>query len=109
MTWRDDAACKGRTHLFYPERGLTAHAAKAICAGCPVQVECRAAGAREPFGVWGGTSVDDRGAIHGRGQPDRLEDVRACTECDARVWAARNIPAKGFRCPACRVTDEDVA
>jgi WhiB family redox-sensing transcriptional regulator len=38
--------------------------AKAVCAGCPVRVECREAaralGLDAEFGVWGGESEDER-------------------------------------------------
>lgn len=36
--WMADAACKGLTALFFPERGEDCAAAKAVCAGCPVRV-----------------------------------------------------------------------
>ncbi|MEU8515060.1 WhiB family transcriptional regulator [Kitasatospora sp. NPDC048722] len=54
--------------FFHPsgERGA-AHqareaAAKAVCAGCPVRIECRryALQTREPYGVWGGLTEDER-------------------------------------------------
>ncbi|MFJ6381160.1 WhiB family transcriptional regulator [Kitasatospora sp. NPDC092039] len=40
-------------------------AAKAVCAGCDVRVECRrhALAAREPYGVWGGLTADERRAL----------------------------------------------
>lgn len=62
--WTAHAACKGRTDLFFPERGdpaaeLVAQA-KAICAGCPVRIPCLEAGHHEEFGVWGGLTVDER-------------------------------------------------
>lgn len=111
MSWHEDAACRTLpTRIFYPERGHNAHAAKAVCERCPVRDECRAENAGEPFGIWGGSSVAERGnSLQNRGEPHRLTDVRACTECDARVWVERNIPAAGFRCEACRFDDEDVA
>jgi hypothetical protein len=39
-----------------------------ICAGCPVRVECAdyAVRAREPYGVWGGLSEEDREQIYAR-------------------------------------------
>ena len=41
-------------------------AAKAICASCPVMMQCaaHALAVREPYGVWGGLSEDDRDAIY---------------------------------------------
>jgi WhiB family transcriptional regulator, redox-sensing transcriptional regulator len=45
-----------------PEREARETKAKAICAACPVQVECLewALDTEEPFGVWGGHSELDR-------------------------------------------------
>jgi WhiB family redox-sensing transcriptional regulator len=54
--------------FFHPEyeRGVARHAreerAKAICRDCPVLAECRqhALSVREPYGVWGAMTVDER-------------------------------------------------
>jgi WhiB family redox-sensing transcriptional regulator len=50
VSWQDQAACKGRTHLFFPservDRGDTNAArnlyteARAICFTCPVRARC---------------------------------------------------------------------
>ena len=39
--------------------------AKAVCSGCPVIDSCLrwALAAREPYGVWGGLSVEEREAL----------------------------------------------
>jgi WhiB family redox-sensing transcriptional regulator len=58
--------------FFHPEgeRGPARHsrelAAKAICASCPVIADCRAHAlkVREPYGVWGGLSEDEREQIY---------------------------------------------
>lgn len=70
--WQQEAACRGMdTELFFHpegERGGTrrrrAEAAKAICATCPVIEQCREAAiaAREPYGVWGGMTEEERAA-----------------------------------------------
>ena len=41
-------------------------AAKAVCASCPVLAQCRAHAleVREPYGVWGGLTEDEREAIY---------------------------------------------
>ncbi|MEE1782611.1 WhiB family transcriptional regulator [Streptomyces sp. SP17BM10] len=58
--------------LFRPapeEEGVAAkereEAAKAVCAGCEVRVECRrhALAEREPYGVWGGLTEGERRAL----------------------------------------------
>ena len=68
--WQMDAACRGRdTAIFYhpenergPSRVRREREAKSICAACPVLENCRrwALVAREPYGVWGGLSVEER-------------------------------------------------
>jgi WhiB family redox-sensing transcriptional regulator len=71
--WQVDAACRGRdTAEFYhpenergPSRVRRELRAKAICATCPVITNCLrwALVAREPYGVWGGLSVEEREAL----------------------------------------------
>ena len=59
------AACRGlSTGLFYPAQGGNAgsHAAKAVCAACPIRTECLdyAIENGERFGIWGGMTEHDR-------------------------------------------------
>ena len=71
--WQYQGSCRDQddTLFFHPEgeRGSTrrrrAEAAKAICASCPVMLQCREQSlkVREPYGVWGGLSEDERSAI----------------------------------------------
>ncbi len=71
--WQLRAACRGTdTATFYhpenergPSRTRRELRAKAVCAGCPVVQNCLrwALAAREPYGVWGGLTVDERGAL----------------------------------------------
>jgi WhiB family transcriptional regulator, redox-sensing transcriptional regulator len=68
--WQDDAACRGAdvSTFYHPdnERGVSRARrelrAKAICRTCPVKANCLAwaLGTREPYGVWGGLSVEER-------------------------------------------------
>ena len=59
--------------FFHPqnERGsarkMRERSAKIVCVRCPVRVDCAdyAVRAREPYGVWGGLSEDDRAVIYG--------------------------------------------
>jgi WhiB family redox-sensing transcriptional regulator len=70
------AACRGRdTATFYhpenergPSRMRREHEAKQICAACPVAGNCRnwALTTREPYGVWGGLSVEEREVLLAR-------------------------------------------
>jgi len=71
--WQVIAACRGRdTSTFYhpenergPSRARREMQAKAVCASCPVIENCLrwALRAREPYGVWGGMSVEEREAL----------------------------------------------
>lgn len=68
--WQSRAACRelGSTRFFHPagergeERDERDAAAKQICAGCPVREACleHALRTREPFGVWGGLTEEER-------------------------------------------------
>jgi WhiB family redox-sensing transcriptional regulator len=71
--WQLLGACRAEdpSVFFHPEgergsaRARREAAAKAICARCPVLDACasHALAVREPYGVWGGMSEDDRDAI----------------------------------------------
>lgn len=68
--WQRRAACRGvGSDVFFhpdgerhPSRGRRVERAVQVCATCPVVTECRdwAHRAREPYGVWGGESEDER-------------------------------------------------
>jgi hypothetical protein len=64
--WRSQAACRNiDSELFFPTaeggrmRALQVSAAKAVCAGCPVRVQCLAE-ARIPYGIAGGLTAEER-------------------------------------------------
>lgn len=62
-SWRQRAACAGTDPaLFYDPDPDAEHAAKQICAACPVRGPCAAdAAARgEPHGIWGGLTEHER-------------------------------------------------
>jgi WhiB family redox-sensing transcriptional regulator len=71
--WQAEARCRGLdVSVFYhpenerdPSRARREAAAKAICAQCPVVAQCLlwALATREPYGVWGGTSAQEREAL----------------------------------------------
>ena len=71
--WYEEAACLGQaTNDFYPadnERGPRRRRretlAKQVCARCAVTVQCLrwALDTREPHGVWGGLSADERDVL----------------------------------------------
>jgi WhiB family redox-sensing transcriptional regulator len=64
--WVEHAACKG-TDLddWFPVRGGSLTALRAICAACPVIDRCRTYALAHPslIGVWGGTSERQRRLI----------------------------------------------
>ncbi|MGH3343064.1 MAG: WhiB family transcriptional regulator [Carbonactinosporaceae bacterium] len=74
--WQLHAACRhaGDELFFHPEgeRGAARRArdlaAKAFCASCPVLVECarHALAVREPYGVWGGMTEEERARTYAR-------------------------------------------
>lgn len=67
-SWFDDAACKGKSGLFFAPAGEShaaaatrTHAARVVCACCPVSEQCRDAGrAGREFGIWGGEDEIER-------------------------------------------------
>lgn len=66
--WQDDAACKGRTRLFFPPKAERPQArarreakAQKLCDSCPVQAPCREhARSNHEYGFWAGESEEDR-------------------------------------------------
>ena len=72
--WQLRGACRGEDSslFFHPDgdRGASRRdrelSAKAICSRCPVVHACaeHALAVREPYGVWGGMSEDEREEIY---------------------------------------------
>lgn len=50
--------------LWFPEKGKSSEAAKAVCHTCPVEAKCLtwALDTRQGFGIWGG--LDDRERVN---------------------------------------------
>ena len=73
--WQLAAACRGMdsSTFFHPPEERNAareqrvKQAKAVCHGCPAIMECRAHAlrVREPYGIWGGLSEDERATLLG--------------------------------------------
>ena len=69
--WREHASCRSCSpDLFFPAgtTGAARHeiaAAKAVCEACPVQSQCLrfALKTGQAYGIWGGTTEDERVAI----------------------------------------------
>jgi WhiB family redox-sensing transcriptional regulator len=81
--WRFLAACADRDpDLFFPKGSSgpalrQAQHAKAVCAGCPVRIECLewAQSSGQTYGVWGGFDEEERAAmreaeVEGAATPD---------------------------------------
>ena len=68
QSWMDDAACRGRTQLFFAPKAERPQArarrevrARELCMSCPAQLECRTfARDNREYGLWGGESEDER-------------------------------------------------
>jgi len=68
--WQMKGLCRGRDsgQFFHPDgergsaRSRRESAAKALCQSCPVRPECAAQSlsSREPYGVWGGFTENER-------------------------------------------------
>jgi WhiB family redox-sensing transcriptional regulator len=71
--WQYEGACRETDpETFFspdaergPRRRAREAAAKALCAVCPVIQQCRshALAVREPYGVWGGLTINERDSI----------------------------------------------
>jgi WhiB family transcriptional regulator, redox-sensing transcriptional regulator len=76
-SWQEYAACRGvDPELFFPARGGDTATPKAICAGCPVRLDCLEYAMSPPvekFGIWGGVSERERRRIRSqrRSRPAR--------------------------------------
>jgi WhiB family transcriptional regulator, redox-sensing transcriptional regulator len=85
--WREQGAClSANPDLFFPisSRGASAGQiarAKGICAGCPVREPCLsfALSTQQQFGIWGGTTEDERKKMRRRArrQPARADRARS--------------------------------
>ena len=74
--WQFDGSCRtvDPATFFHPEgergpsREARDRAAKSVCASCPVIAQCaaHALAVREPYGVWGGMTEEEREAIYRR-------------------------------------------
>ncbi|MFI8302471.1 WhiB family transcriptional regulator [Streptomyces sp. NPDC085927] len=99
--WQLLAACRGvdSSLFFHPEgergaaRSARENSAKEVCMRCPVRAECaaHALAVREPYGVWGGLTEDEREELMGRAR-HRL--VSAPTPAPAPT-SATSTPAPG--------------
>ena len=100
LSWQNHAACRDADpELFFPEPGPDMHRkiaeAKALCAACPVRVDCLgyALRGRERFGIWGGQADRSRRATRRRTQQPGRRD-RDIAYLTAAGLTAQHIAAK---------------
>lgn len=84
--WRMSAACRHSSgDVFFPEGdpsvpAVAAQVAEAlsVCGGCPVRIPCRdfALGTHQKWGVWGGTTEDERRNAAQRERAQRMRESR---------------------------------
>ncbi len=82
-TWWPRAACRSADpELFFPvsaegPSAAQAARAKAVCARCDVRQECLAfaLATRQPHGIWGGTSPEERQLLRKKARAAGLADV----------------------------------
>jgi WhiB family redox-sensing transcriptional regulator len=99
--WQLLAACRGvdSSLFFHPEgergaaRSARENSAKEVCMRCPVRAQCAAHAlqVREPYGVWGGLTEDEREELMGRAR-HRL--VPAGAAAAAKKAAPAGAPAR---------------
>lgn len=68
MAWEQQSACRlAAPDLFFPLRAdatVRVHAAKRVCAGCPVRLRCLSEALEHGHtGIWGGTTDEERRLI----------------------------------------------
>ena len=91
--WQLEGACReADPRLFFhpegergPARRKRDEAAVKVCATCPVLQECRNHGlsVREPYGVWGGLTEEDREEVYAQERRARREQRQAARQAAA--------------------------
>jgi len=78
----DNGACVGaEPEIFDGENEKSVMTAKQICKGCPVQQNCLAwAIDNETYGVWGGTTPEER---------EQMNSGKSVVSIEERLWIAQ--------------------
>lgn len=91
-----NAACaETDPEAFFPEKGGATRAAKAICGGCEVRAACLqwSLDNREPGGMWGGVSENQRRELLKGGKTGRpSEPIKHGTEGGYKAHRLRGVP-----------------
>ncbi len=78
VEWQSKARCaEVDPEIFFPERGGSSKAARAVCCECEVRLQCLeyALNNKEQFGIWGGTSERERRRL----RKERARRLRAAS------------------------------
>jgi WhiB family transcriptional regulator, redox-sensing transcriptional regulator len=78
VDWQAKARCTDvDPEIFFPERGGSSKAARAVCSDCEVKPQCLeyALNNKEQFGIWGGTSERERRRLRRERAMRRLRAV----------------------------------
>ena len=78
VEWQTHARChEVDPEIFFPERGGSSKAARAVCNQCSVRDQCLeyALNNKEQFGIWGGTSERERRRLRRERAVRRLRAV----------------------------------
>lgn len=70
-SYENPLTIQARTARFYPDPkdpdyDTLVSEAKAVCRQCPAQTACLEAGLHEQYGIWGGTTEEERKALRKR-------------------------------------------
>lgn len=88
--WMDRGLCLNTDpNVFFPDstrakRTSGSYQAKRRCFACPVRRECLSFGGDSQWGIWGGTTPDERARFLDAG--DRLEEMEAMCARQASAW-----------------------
>ncbi|WP_181783208.1 WhiB family transcriptional regulator [Pseudonocardia pini] len=99
-----DLPCRrgGDADLWFAESPAELERAKALCADCPLRIECLAGALsrEEPWGVWGG-EIFERGVVvprkRPRGRPSKADLARDQAWAEAQQRAQELAKALGAR------------
>ncbi|MFF0744418.1 WhiB family transcriptional regulator [Streptomyces sp. NPDC004111] len=103
--WQLLAACRGvdSSLFFHPEgergaaRSARENSAKEVCMRCPVRAQCAAHAlqVREPYGVWGGLTEDEREELMGRARHRLVPTGQAAAPGAKTAGPAGRAPVRG--------------
>lgn len=103
--WQLQAACRNAdSRLFFgcanenwQVRNAREQRAKALCAQCPVQQECRAYAIEvaEPYGIWGGLNAHER-------EESSVKNPHRRSAAPQQIREPHEAPAGGHRTVGCR-------